>query len=155
MRELVLVHGRSQQHKDSVALKKEWIDTFREGLAKSGLSLPIPEDRIRFPYYGDTLDGLVHSVPADQLAEVVVRGNAADPQLRAFLEDDRDRGGVLTSTVRTFAASDLNLRVAAETLQIHQNTAQYRLNRIEERTGRNPRCIADLVDLLVAIELDR
>ncbi|MEA2304021.1 MAG: hypothetical protein QOH43_1301 [Solirubrobacteraceae bacterium] len=78
-----------------------------------------------------------------------------DPQLRAFLDDDRDRGGVLTSTLRTFAASDLNLRVAAEALQVHQNTAQYRLNRIEERTARNPRRIADLVDLLVAIELDR
>ena len=87
MRELVFVHGRSQEHKDSVALKKEWIDTFREGLAKNGLTLPIPEDRVRFPYYGDTLDGLVHNVPANQLAEVVVRGNAADPQLQAFLED--------------------------------------------------------------------
>jgi sugar diacid utilization regulator len=75
--------------------------------------------------------------------------------VRAFLDEDRDRGGVLTSTVRTFASSDLNLRVAAEALQVHQNTAQYRLNRIEERTGRNPRRIADLIDLLVAIELDR
>jgi sugar diacid utilization regulator len=78
-----------------------------------------------------------------------------DPRVRAFLDEDRDRGGVLTSTVRTFASSDLNLRVAAEALQVHQNTAQYRLNRIEERTGRNPRRIADLIDLLVAIELDR
>jgi PucR C-terminal helix-turn-helix domain len=34
------------------------------------------------------------------------------------------------------------------------NTAQYRLRRNEERTGRNPRQIADLLDLLFAIELD-
>jgi DNA-binding PucR family transcriptional regulator len=77
-----------------------------------------------------------------------------DPRLRAFLEDDRGRGSVLTATIRALADADLNVRVAAERLQVHPNTAQYRLRRIQERTGRNPRSIADLVDLLVAIALD-
>jgi sugar diacid utilization regulator len=61
---------------------------------------------------------------------------------------------VLTKTIRAFAGADLNLRVADERLQVHPNTAHYRLRRIEERTGRNPRHIADLLDLLVAIALD-
>jgi DNA-binding PucR family transcriptional regulator len=86
---------------------------------------------------------------ADETARRLV-----DPRVRAFLDDDRARGGVLTATIRAFAAADLNLRVAAESLQVHPNTAQYRLTRIEERTGRNLRCVADLVDLLVAIALD-
>src|SRR6266545_4483881 len=77
-----------------------------------------------------------------------------DVRLRAFLDDDRGRGGVLIATVRAFADANLNLRLAAGRLQVHPNTAQYRLRRIEERTGRNPRRIADLLDLLVAIELD-
>jgi DNA-binding PucR family transcriptional regulator len=77
-----------------------------------------------------------------------------DPQLRAFLDEDGERGHVLTQTIRAVAEADLNLRVAAERLQVHPNTAQYRLRRIEERTGRNPRRIADLLDLLVAIALD-
>lgn len=77
-----------------------------------------------------------------------------DPALRAFLDDDRGRGGVLTATIRAFARADLNLRVAAEELQVHPNTAQYRMSRIEERTGRNPRRVADLLDLLLAIALD-
>jgi PucR-like helix-turn-helix protein/diguanylate cyclase with GGDEF domain len=77
-----------------------------------------------------------------------------NPQLRAFLDEDRRRGRVLTETIRAVADADLNLRVAAERLQVHPNTAQYRLRRIEERTGRNPRRIADLLDLLVAIALD-
>jgi hypothetical protein len=77
-----------------------------------------------------------------------------NPQLRAFLDEDRQRGGVLTETIRAVADCDLNLRLAAERLQVHPNTAQYRLRRIEERTGRNPRRIADLLDLLVAIALD-
>lgn len=76
-----------------------------------------------------------------------------DPRLRAFLAEDAERGGVLVRTAHAFAAADLNLRVAAEQLRVHPNTAQYRLRRIEERTGRNPRRITDLVDLLVAIAL--
>ena len=78
-----------------------------------------------------------------------------DPRLRAFLAEDAARGGVLVATAQAFAGADLNLRVAAERLRVHPNTAQYRLRRIEERTGRNPRHIADLVDLLTAIALVR
>jgi sugar diacid utilization regulator len=37
---------------------------------------------------------------------------------------------------------------------VHPNTAQYRLRRIQQRSGRNPRRVADLLDLLVAMELD-
>lgn len=74
MRELVLVHGRSQEHKDAATLKGEWLTALEKGLRKSGLTLPIPEDRVRFPYYGDTLFQLVAGVPSDQAAEVIVRG---------------------------------------------------------------------------------
>jgi DNA-binding PucR family transcriptional regulator len=56
--------------------------------------------------------------------------------------------------VRAFAAADLNLRVAAKRLHVHPNTAQYRLSRIEERTGRNPRRISGLLDLLAAITVE-
>ena len=77
-----------------------------------------------------------------------------DSRVREFLHEDRARGGVLTATVRAFAEADLKLRCAAERLQIHPNTAQYRLHRIEERSGRNPRRIEDLLELLVAIALD-
>jgi PucR C-terminal helix-turn-helix domain/GGDEF-like domain len=86
---------------------------------------------------------------ADDTARRLVNG-----RLRAFLDEDRERGRVLTATIRALADSDLNVRLAAERLQVHPNTAQYRLRRIEERTGRNPRRIADLLDLLVAIALD-
>ena len=77
-----------------------------------------------------------------------------DPRMREFLAEDRSRGGVLTATIRAFADADMNLRAAAEALQVHTNTAQYRLGRIEERTGRNPRSVDHLVDLLVAIALE-
>ncbi|MGI5285656.1 PucR family transcriptional regulator [Nonomuraea polychroma] len=85
---------------------------------------------------------------ADDIARHLV-----DPRITALLAEDRARGGVLTATIRAFAAADLNLRSAAEHLQIHPNTAQYRLRRIQERTGRSLRSINDLVELLVAIAL--
>jgi sugar diacid utilization regulator len=81
-------------------------------------------------------------------------GRLVDPRVRQILAEDRARGCVLAITVRTFAEADLSLRVTAERLHIHPNTAQYRLRRLEERTGRNPRRFRDLVELLVAIALD-
>ena len=56
---LVLIHGRAQEHKDAVALKCEWLEALRAGLAKSGLALPLSEGDIKFPYYGQTLYDLV------------------------------------------------------------------------------------------------
>lgn len=85
MRELVLIHGRSQQNKDAAALKKEWISAFVDGLGKSNLSLPIAETAIHFPYYGDTLMGLVNGLPPDQVAEIIVKGDDAGEQERAFV----------------------------------------------------------------------
>jgi sugar diacid utilization regulator len=60
---------------------------------------------------------------------------------------------VLVEATRAFADADLNLRLAAERLPVHPNTALYRLRRVAERTGRNPRRIVDLIDLLVAFAL--
>ncbi|MBY8840613.1 CdaR family transcriptional regulator [Streptomyces sp. SP2-10] len=85
---------------------------------------------------------------ADDLARQLV-----DPRVRGLLEDDRRRGDTLAATIRAFADADLNLRLAAERLRVHHNTAHYRLRRIEERTGRNPRRIADLLELLVALAI--
>ncbi|MET7773590.1 helix-turn-helix domain-containing protein [Nocardia sp. NPDC005366] len=85
---------------------------------------------------------------ADETARHLV-----DARIGAALADDRTRGGVLADTIRAFAAADMNLREAAEELRIHHNTAKYRLGRVQELTGRNVRSVNDLVELLVAIEL--
>lgn len=86
-RQLVFVHGRSQQKKDSVALKREWIDAWKAGLAKSGLDLPIAEEAIRFPYYGDTLDQMAGGLSPEEAARIVVRGERFDRQEEAFMRE--------------------------------------------------------------------
>lgn len=83
---LVFVHGRSQEKKDGIALKKEWIDAFKKGLAKGGLQLPIAESDIKFPYYGQALFDLVSDVAPDKVADIVVRGAAEDRASAVFLE---------------------------------------------------------------------
>jgi sugar diacid utilization regulator len=105
-------------------------------------------------------DGGVAALPRLSPFEYLARGadetarRMVDVRVRAFLEEDRARGGVLVATVRAFVAADLNLRAAAECLQVHPNTVQYRIGRVGERTGRNLRRIDDLIDVLVAIALD-
>jgi hypothetical protein len=74
MRDLVFVHGRAQQHKNSQELKSEWISAWADGLAKSSLFVPLSESQIHFPYYGDTLDQLVAGKSPEDAAEIVVRG---------------------------------------------------------------------------------
>lgn len=86
-RQLAFVHGRSQQNKDSVALKKEWIDNWRNGLAKSGLSIPIAEEDIRFPYYGDTLIQMAGGMSSEEAERIVVRGEGIDREAEAFMRD--------------------------------------------------------------------
>lgn len=77
-RQLLFVHGRSQQHKNASDLKQAWITAWQRGLAKGGLEVPIDESDIRFPYYGDTLDALVDPDHAGEIPPVLVRGAAPE-----------------------------------------------------------------------------
>ncbi len=84
-RQLVFVHGRAQEHRDALEVKEEWIGALREGLRKNGLSLPISEADIRFPYYGQTLYDLVAGRSDDEVAKVIVRGEGAGEQETQFI----------------------------------------------------------------------
>jgi sugar diacid utilization regulator len=74
-------------------------------------------------------------------------------EVRQFVSEDLAEGRVLTTTLLEYAASDFNARLTAERLFVHPNTARYRLGKIEERTGCDLRCVADVVDLLIAVRL--
>jgi hypothetical protein len=94
-RHLVFIHGRAQQHKDPAKLKRSWIEAWSKGLAKDGLSLPIDETAIHFPYYGDALAGMIDG---GDPPDVIVKGSAAEPEERRFaaavLEEARLRQGL-------------------------------------------------------------
>ncbi len=69
---LVMLHGRSQEDKDPDKLRHKWVSALREGAAKGGLELPIDEEDIVFPYFGDALRDLTSDEPVDQLSEVEI-----------------------------------------------------------------------------------
>lgn len=85
MKELVFIHGRSQEKKDSVALKAQWVAAWTAGLSKSSLKIPIAEKDIHFPYYGQTLYDLVKGVSEDQAAEIVIRGTRGGNAQQQFV----------------------------------------------------------------------
>ncbi|MCU7852587.1 MAG: hypothetical protein KZQ80_10275 [Candidatus Thiodiazotropha sp. (ex Monitilora ramsayi)] len=109
-KQLVFIHGRSQQHKDSVALKADWINAFKKGLEKSHLTLPISESDIKFPYYGQTLFDLVDG-DDENAADVVVRGTAKDAAQKAFFqevfEELRERENIDEEKLRAVAGADV------------------------------------------------
>ena len=98
-RKLLFVHGRAQQRHDALGLKGEWIAALSEGLAKSGLSLPLTESDVRFPYYGDTLFDLDQGANGDEVAAVIVRGDGPPGEderefMRSVLEEMRRSAGI-------------------------------------------------------------
>lgn len=109
--QLVFVHGRSQEHKDAVNLKSQWIAAWTEGLQKNGLQIPIAESQIRFPYFGQTLYDLVNNVPDDKLAEIVIKGAGDDEKAKAFMvsviEEVRQGAGITHAQVAAATDQDV------------------------------------------------
>lgn len=110
-RQLIFVHGRAQEYKDADVLKADWISAFQEGLAKSNLALPIAEQNIRFPYYGQTLYDLVTEAPSENVAEVIIRGQDTDEAqrefLRSVLEEVRQKEGITDEQLEEVIGSDV------------------------------------------------
>jgi hypothetical protein len=77
-----------------------------------------------------------------------------EPRVATFLADDASRGGMFVATVRAFAEANLSLKHAAGRLHVHPNTLSYRLQRVEDGTGLNPRRFEHLRALLVAVEVN-
>lgn len=75
-RKLVFVHGRSQQDRDPVALKMEWVEAFRQGAQAAGMDMPA-ELEIAFPFYGDRLDEFVRQFNLPLTTDIQVRGEAS------------------------------------------------------------------------------
>ena len=104
-RQLVFVHGRAQEGKESAGLKQEWIQAWKKGLAKSGLEIPLSDADIRFPYYGDTLDQMAKGMSAEEAARIIVRGleqgGAREEFIRDYLAQVQERAGVTDHEVST------------------------------------------------------
>lgn len=63
--------------------------------------------------------------------------------------------GNLIKTARRYLENDMSLSKTARQLKIHRNTLVYRLDRIEELTGLDPKVFEDAFQLYMALILER
>jgi sugar diacid utilization regulator len=75
--------------------------------------------------------------------------------IRPLIDYDHAHHASFITTLRTYLDAGLNLTRTAKTLTVHPNTIEYRLKRIRELTGRDPRNPDDLLILSLAIKFDQ
>ena len=92
---------------------------------------------------------LTHVVNASPAAATAL-GELVE-RLRAY---DAQRNSELVHTLRAYVESGFSVSRSAEQLIVHANTVNYRLRRIHELTGRDPRDPEDLLTLVLALKLD-
>jgi hypothetical protein len=99
----------------------------------------------------DELSALqVALVDADLTARQVIAAKG-----RALLELDDGEREQIAQTIAAFAAADLAVSGAAAALGVHPNTVRYRLARISDLTGHDPRTFAGLVELTCILSATR
>lgn len=85
----------------------------------------------------------------------------ATPTMRSLLAarardinlDGRAALATMRQTLQAFADADMNVTRTARALHVHPNTLRYRLRRIEERSGRDPRTFRGLADLICLVTM--
>lgn len=88
---------------------------------------------------------LLSAVPDD------VRRTFAIRVLHDVLAHDEHRGSDLLATLAAFLQADGSWTRCAEELHVHVNTVRYRIERVEELTGRDLSRLEDRVDMLLAL----
>jgi DNA-binding PucR family transcriptional regulator len=106
--------------------------------------------------YAEARLALRHAEPVAALEEIGLfdyLAASADETAQRLLPRGLERLASLAETLTAYAECDLNVARTAEYLHVHPNTIHYRLRRVLELTGRDPRRFSDLVELTTALRL--
>ena len=106
--------------------------------------------------YAEARRALRHADPIAALEDIALfdyLAAAADETAQRLLPPGMERLAALGETLTAYAECDLNVARTAERLEVHANTIHYRLRRVHELTGRDPRRFADLVELTTALRI--
>lgn len=95
-----------------------------------------------------TIVQLIHQ--SDGLGGATRHAHRMIRPLRAY---DAAHSGALVETLRAYVAADMNMRVAAHSLGVHENTIRYRLGRIHDISTIDPDKFDDLVRVRTAFQL--
>lgn len=109
------------------------------------LGLELEPDRRLYRYFDFQLDSLflehVDSWKGRELQKLTESLASADSR------------GILRKTLRQYIKSNADAHATTQKLHIHRNTLSYRLERIHQLTGRNPKCFQDLMFLHFSLRL--
>jgi hypothetical protein len=99
-----------------------------------------------------------HFADIDLMEFLVRRPDAAAMRLipdwaNRFMDADSGKSGELSRTINQFAECNFNVKRTARHLDLHTNTIYFRLNRIRELTGIDPRSYSGLSLLLTAVRM--
>ncbi|MQA12480.1 MAG: PucR family transcriptional regulator [Pseudonocardiaceae bacterium] len=108
------------------------------------------DERVAFTEHEDLSSHmmLLAAVPED------VRRSFRRRVLGPVLDYDQANGAALVPTLRAFLVSSGSWTKCAGALHLHVNTLRYRIQRIEQLTGRDLGKIDDRVDFFLALSLD-
>ncbi|WP_157592603.1 PucR family transcriptional regulator [Solirubrobacter soli] len=123
---------------------------------RAGVSSTCPRLEELTRGYGEARRALRHAAPVAALEEIGLFDyltEAADDTAHRLLPRGLDQLGNLAETLHAYAAADLNVARTAAALGVHPNTVHYRLTRVQELTGRDPRRFAELVELTAALRI--
>jgi sugar diacid utilization regulator len=101
---------------------------------------------------------ILHFADIDLMEFLVRRPDAAALRLIPdwavrFMDADSGKSGELTRTINEFADCNFNVKRTARHLDLHTNTVYFRLNRIRELTGIDPRSYSGLSLLLTMVRM--
>jgi PucR C-terminal helix-turn-helix domain/GGDEF-like domain len=101
---------------------------------------------------------VMHFADIDLMEFLVRRPDAAALRLipdwaSRFMDVDSGRSGELSRTISQFADCNFNVKRTARLLDLHTNTVYFRLNRIRELTGIDPRSYSGLSLLLTTVRM--
>lgn len=101
---------------------------------------------------------VMHFAGIDLMEFLVRRPDAAALRLipqwaSRFMDVDSGKSGELTRTISQFADCNFNVKRTARLLDLHTNTVYFRLNRIRELTGIDPRSYSGLSLLLTTVRM--
>jgi sugar diacid utilization regulator len=101
---------------------------------------------------------IMHFADIDLLEFLVRRPDAAarrliPPWAGRLVDADTGKSGELSRTILQFADCNFNVKRTARRLDLHTNTVYFRLNRIRELTGIDPRSYSGLSLLLTTVRM--
>lgn len=117
------------------------------GEAKKALDLSLAQNYKEILFYNDLDIGLLtHDLPLDTINKYIKK---------IFKDMTREQINEYSVIMDAYLKHNGSINKASEELFLHKNTLQYRLNKLKELTGYNPRNLEDMVVLYIGFTLFR